>query len=232
MPTSVRTRKILLSDAARSYLDIEAAFLRRSGFEVMSAIDGPALLRMIETESPELCILDLSMPGLPGDEVVKRVRAATGRDGGPAFILVSAGGNDSFERCLASGADEVVTEPFSKEEFLKKAAALLRIPRRAHARMLLRFEVEGERAARIPFFGSSINLSKGGVLLESLEKVADATEIRMGFFLPGYPTRISCRGAVVRQEAAEGGFMRYGVRFTEITDADSQAIDEFVKRRE
>lgn len=231
MTSPPTARAIALSQSARDYLDLEAAFLRRAGFEVIVAADGPDMLAMIDRDAPELCILDVAMPGIAGDEIVKRVRSAQG-DHGPAFILVTTGGSENLERCLRSGADEVFTEPFRKEDLLRKAAALLRIPRRVHARVLIRFEVEGQAGSRIPFFGSSVNLSRGGILLETLEALEVGSELHLSFFLPGHPARITCRGSIVRGETAEGGFHRYGVRFQELGAPGVRAIEDFVKRRE
>lgn len=222
----------MLSEAARDFIDIEAAFLRRAGFDVLVASDGGHLLEMVEKESPALCVLDLEMTGVPGDEAIRRIREAKGRRAAPAFILVSAGGVDAYERCLKSGAEEIFTDPFKKEDLLRKAAALLRIPRRVHARVLVRFEVEGEQMARVPFFGSSVNVSRGGILLETLEKLELGRELRIGFFLPGYSARIGCRGSIVRHEPADGGFTRYGVAFGELKESDSNAIESFVRRRD
>ena len=102
-----QSHKILLSEAARAFIDLEAAFLRRAGFEVLVAGDGAQAMEIIERESPDLCVLDLAMGSLAGDEIVRRVRAKQSRHDPPHFILVSAGGAEGYERCLRSGADEV-----------------------------------------------------------------------------------------------------------------------------
>lgn len=225
------SRKIILSESMRDYIDLEAAFLRRAGFQVETALDGKSLMETIERDLPALCILDLETPGMAGDEIVQKVRAKHGKRSGPSFILVSAGGQGAYDRCMRAGADEVFCAPWRKEDLLRKAAALLRIPRRAFARVLVRFEIEGT-TGNVPFFGSSINLSRGGVLLEALEKIDIGSDLRLGFFLPGHPTRISCKGGVVRREFAEGGFLRYGIKFSELSEPDAEAVEDFVRRRD
>ncbi len=223
-------RKILLSESAEHFIDLEAAFLRRAGFEVIAVSTGQEMLDLLKGDDVDLCVVDAAMPGVAGDEIIRRARGDRSTRP-PRFILVSAGGSENYERCLQSGADEIFTHPFRRQDLLKKAAALLRIPRRAHARVLVRFEVEGERLSRVPFFGSSVNLSKSGVLLESLEKMELGTELRLGFFLPGQAGRITCRGSVVRREPAEAGFTRYGVRFVDLPSDASEALERFVHRR-
>ena len=226
-----RSRKILLSQAARDYIDLEAAFLRRAGFDVLVASDGLHMLDMVRDHAPELCIVDLAMEGLAGDEVVARIREMH-PDGGPAVMLVSPGGADSMERCLRSGADEVFAHPFLKETLLRKAAALLRIPRRVDERVLVRFEIEGLDPHHSPFFGSTVNISGGGVLLETVESLDVGSELRLGFFLPGHATRINCRSSVVRKETQEGGIHRYGLSFLEVADGDRRVIDGFVAQHD
>jgi len=223
-------RKILLSESANHFIDLEAAFLRRAGFEVISVGSGQEMIELLKRDDVDLCVVDAAMPGMSGAEIIRRARGDRSTRP-PRFILVSAGGSENYERCLQSGADEIFTHPFRREDLLKKAAALLRIPKRAHARVLVRFEVEGERLSRVPFFGSSVNLSRSGVLLESLEKLEMGTELRLGFFLPGQAARISCRGSVVRHEPVEAGFSRYGVQFLDLPSEATEAIERFVKRR-
>src|SRR5262245_66661168 len=76
-----RQYKVLLADDIKLELEIEKTFFQRSGFQVLTAADGPKALAMALTEKPDLVILDQVMPGLNGTDVCKllKARPETGR---------------------------------------------------------------------------------------------------------------------------------------------------------
>ncbi len=98
--------------------------LKRAGFDVRSAADGPAGLATAEESDPDLVLLDLMLPGMDGYEVAERLRA-TGRD--VAIIMVTALDTERDKvKGLDAGADDYITKPFSMEELLARVRANLR----------------------------------------------------------------------------------------------------------
>lgn len=82
--------------------------LERQGFRAIEAADGEAALAALERERPDAMLLDLSMPGVDGFEVLERLR---GRPDRPATIVVTAHPlRANVERALALGASEVVVK--------------------------------------------------------------------------------------------------------------------------
>lgn len=94
--------------------------LHREGYEVIRAYSGTEALMLLERTRPDLILLDLMMPGLPGEEVLTKV-------GNIPVIVVSAKvGIDDKVRLLLEGAADYVTKPFHIQELLARIAVQLR----------------------------------------------------------------------------------------------------------
>lgn len=102
--------------------------LEREGHRVDCAGDGEVALAHAEAHSPDLIVLDLSLPKLDGMEVLEQFR----KRGVEASVLVLTGRNelDARVRCLDLGADDCLLKPFSFSELTARIRALLR--RREH----------------------------------------------------------------------------------------------------
>jgi DNA-binding response OmpR family regulator len=98
--------------------------LRAEGYEVASATDGPSGLSMAESQSYDLIILDIMLPGMNGFEVCKRLRQA--RVTTPILILTAKSQEIDKVVGLELGADDYVTKPFGRRELLARVKAILR----------------------------------------------------------------------------------------------------------
>jgi DNA-binding response OmpR family regulator len=98
--------------------------LRYEGYEVFTAQDGEAGLRLHEAHKPDMLILDLMMPRLGGLELCRRLRAK----GVQTPILMLTARSEEADRVtgLDVGADDYVTKPFSVRELMARVRALLR----------------------------------------------------------------------------------------------------------
>jgi len=116
--------KILLIEDDRLIAESLVRTLRRLGYEVCHAADGAAGLRLALSEKPDLVILDLMLPDLPGEEVCRRLR----RRSNPTHVLALTA-RDALEdrvRGLDGGADDYVVKPFSFDELLARVRTLCR----------------------------------------------------------------------------------------------------------
>jgi len=94
-----------------------------TGYDVITASDGPSALETAQKEMPDLILLDIMLPGLSGFEVCRRLR-----DKGmqvPIIMLTARG--DEFDKLhgFEMGADDYVTKPFSTDELLARVKAVL-----------------------------------------------------------------------------------------------------------
>lgn len=115
--------RILIIEDNMEIHQMEKDLLGKSGYETVSAFSGTEALIYVEREAFDLIVLDLMLPGLPGDEVLKRIR----QESNTAILCVTA--VDSVEskvKLMKLGADDYLVKPFHYEEFLVRVEALLR----------------------------------------------------------------------------------------------------------
>jgi DNA-binding response OmpR family regulator len=104
--------------------DLVDIYLRREGFRVIQAGDGPSGLAAIDRERPRLAILDVGLPGtVDGLEVCRRLRAKATL---PVLMLTARDGEIDRILGLELGADDYVTKPFSPRELVARVKAILR----------------------------------------------------------------------------------------------------------
>ncbi|MDI3299610.1 MAG: response regulator transcription factor [Bacillota bacterium] len=115
--------RVLVVDDEAPIRRVVRAYLEREGHEVLEAADGDEAWRLSREARPDLVVLDLLLPGVPGLELCRRIRAA-GRTG---VILLTARGEEADRVAgLRLGADDYVTKPFSPAELAARVEAVLR----------------------------------------------------------------------------------------------------------
>ncbi|MDP8977567.1 MAG: response regulator transcription factor [Actinomycetota bacterium] len=115
--------KILVVEDEPALADALEYGLSAEGFEVVLAGNGEGSLRLFERERPDLVLLDLMLPGLPGTEVCKRIRAVSAV---PIIMLTARDSEVDTVVGLELGADDYMTKPFSMRELTARARAVLR----------------------------------------------------------------------------------------------------------
>lgn len=115
--------RILIIEDEESYRDATSFMLRKEGFEVFEAADGAAGLALYDTHGADLVLLDVMMPGMPGTEVCRQLRAR-----GPVGIVMVTARDSEIDKVvgLELGADDYVTKPFSHRELVARIRAVLR----------------------------------------------------------------------------------------------------------
>jgi two-component system, OmpR family, response regulator ResD len=121
--TAVAQRRVLVVDDEPMVVDVLRRYLLRDGFAVDVARDGAAALAEVARHSPDLVILDLTLPSMDGLEVCRSLRLA----GKVAILMVMARGEvEDRIRGLGMGADDYVVKPFSPSEIVARVHAILR----------------------------------------------------------------------------------------------------------
>jgi two-component system response regulator ResD len=118
---------ILIIDDEEHIVELVKLYLAREGFETHEAYDGPSALELFHAEPPELVILDLMLPGLPGTEVCKEIRKSS-----DVPILMLTAKDDIVDKVVGFeiGADDYLTKPFQPKELVARVKALQRRARR------------------------------------------------------------------------------------------------------
>ena len=117
------SKKILVVDDEKPISDIIKFNLEKEGYEVVVAFDGEEALEKVESEKPDLLVLDLMLPKVDGLEVAKQVRAKY-----TTPIIMATAKDSELDKVLGLelGADDYVTKPFSNRELVARVKANLR----------------------------------------------------------------------------------------------------------
>jgi two-component system KDP operon response regulator KdpE len=115
--------RILVVDDDPQILRAVRTNLQVRGNEVLTAPNGETALDLLQGESVDLLLLDLSLPGIDGQEVIGRVRAWSKV---PIVVLSVREQQSEKVRALEAGADDYVTKPFGVAELLARVSAVLR----------------------------------------------------------------------------------------------------------
>ena len=117
------SRSILVVDDEAGLLEIASAYLRRDGFTVRTAATGQRALDSVVTQMPDLVVLDLMLPDVPGEEVCASLRRYSAV---PILMLTAKAAEVDRLRGLALGADDYLVKPFSPRELVARVRAILR----------------------------------------------------------------------------------------------------------
>ncbi|MEI3842840.1 MULTISPECIES: response regulator transcription factor [Microbacterium] len=115
--------RILLVEDEPDLADPLAYLLRREGYEVEIAEDGPAALAAFRESGADVVLLDLMLPGMPGTEVCRQIRATSTV---PIIMLTAKDSEVDIVVGLELGADDYITKPYSSRELLARMRAVLR----------------------------------------------------------------------------------------------------------
>jgi DNA-binding response OmpR family regulator len=114
---------VLVVDDDPTVREVLSLYLRRDGYRVTEAADGPRALEQAAGDPPRLVVLDLMLPGLSGLEVFRRLRSQAEI---PVIILTARGEEADRVAGLEIGADDYVAKPFSPRELAARVTAVLR----------------------------------------------------------------------------------------------------------
>ncbi|HZI98239.1 MAG TPA: response regulator transcription factor [Actinomycetales bacterium] len=129
--------RILVVEDEESFSDPLSYLLRKEGYEVAVAETGTAALEDFDRHGADLVLLDLMLPGTPGTEVCRQLRA---RSSVPVIMLTAKDSEIDKVVGLELGADDYVTKPYSSRELVARVRAVLR--RRAEPDELVPATVE------------------------------------------------------------------------------------------
>src|ERR1700716_2582398 len=99
------------------------AYLERDGLGVLSTGSGAEAISLAAHGDPDLIVLDLRLPDVPGEEVAREIRLPPDI---PILMLTAKAGEDDRIAGLELGADDYLTKPFSPRELVLRAQAILR----------------------------------------------------------------------------------------------------------
>jgi DNA-binding response OmpR family regulator len=118
-------KKILIADDEPNIVISLEFLMQRNGFEVKTAGDGEAALRLVNEFRPDLILLDIMLPLKSGYEVCQKIRENPDVSGMKIVMITAKGRDIEVAKGLAVGADAYITKPFSTQDLLDQVKQLL-----------------------------------------------------------------------------------------------------------
>ncbi|HEX6581787.1 MAG TPA: response regulator transcription factor [Actinomycetota bacterium] len=149
---------ILVVDDEQKIRDLVRSYLELEGYSVLVADTGARALESASRSNPDLVVLDLGLPDLPGEEVAQTLRAASNV---PIIMLTAKAGEDDRVAGLRLGADDYLAKPFSPRELVARVEAVLR-------------RANGSRPHRLSFDDGRLEIDR-----DSWEVVLDGSAVEL-----------------------------------------------------
>ena len=180
--------RILVVEDEPSLREVVSLYLRRAGYRVTEAGDGPTAQAWLAHETADLVVLDVMLPGVDGLEIARQLRA----QGDTAIILLTARRAEPDRIAgLELGADDYVVKPFSPQELVSRVRAVLRRARPSAA-------PTGQEPA-LTFDAIQIDPGKRLVTVRDEEKALTAKEFDLLWHLARHPRQVFTREQLLEQ---------------------------------
>lgn len=170
-------QKVLIADDEAPIREILKIYCEKEGFDVIEAADGAEAILKVQSEKPDIIILDIMMPVLDGLEVCKQVRKMSDI---PIIMLTAKDDDDDRILGLEIGADDYITKPFNNREVIARVKAVLR---RSSA---VKKDEAGGRS-HIEYRGLSIDMEKYQVIAFGKKMTFTAKEMELLWCLASNP---------------------------------------------
>ncbi|EEB35448.1 response regulator receiver domain protein [Anaerococcus hydrogenalis DSM 7454] len=115
--------KILLIEDEKGISKIMKSYLEKEDYKVFQAFDGKEGLEIFESEDIDLVLLDLMIPKISGEDLIKEIR---NKSNVPVIMVTAKVSEDDIVNGLKLGADDYVTKPFSPKELMQRIKTVLR----------------------------------------------------------------------------------------------------------
>lgn len=221
-------RRILVVDDAPMFRELESLFLARSG-RVLTAEDGAEALEIAHRESPDVIVTDLSMPGMRGDQLCRRVKADPDLCRTPVIIVTGCDDGEEHELAVRAGADDVLEKPVNRLSLIQAVNHFLWLAMRGLVRVPLQTDVR-IAADQSEAWGRSLNISRGGMFVELPASAPEpATEMQLEFQLPETDLTLAPTAKVVWRRRIVGDRPPgVGLQFLKLDHAAARTLDEYV----
>lgn len=177
-----QAKRILVVEDEKKISDVIAAYLDREGYAVTVTASGREAVAIADTLHPDLVVLDLMLPDLPGETVCRELRS---RSDVPIIMVTARTSEEERVGGLAMGADDYLTKPFSPRELVARVRSILR-----------RAGGEGQFLADVSSFNDGrlvIDHTRHEVKVDGKPVQLTANEFKLLSTLARYPGRVYSR---------------------------------------
>ena len=198
---------------------------RSPDLSIIGARSGEEVLELHREHQASLLILDVLMPGVPAEEICRRVRADPVMRKVSLIVIGTAASMAALKRC---GANRSFLRPLDQEDFLGAVRSLIEVAARKDYRVLVGVHISGT-VRSTPFFGRSENISSTGILFSTNRRLDVGDRPELSLVLPGQG-QVHVVSEILRAEPDPGKHPKYGARFIDPSHQAHQMIEAFIRR--
>jgi len=177
--------RILVVDDEIPLTEVISAYLINAGYFVDAANDGRSALELFDNREYDLIILDLMLPDIQGEEIIRRIRQ---RSNVPVIMLTAKTDEDDVVSGLKLGADDYITKPFSMKVLLARVESVLR-----------RSKDDAPKTSILRIGDIEIDFSDGSVYKNKNRVNLTPTEFKLLSFLASNPGKTYSREELLRK---------------------------------
>jgi len=177
--------RILVVDDEIPLTEVISAYLINAGYFVDAANDGRSALELFDNREYDLIILDLMLPDIQGEEIIRRIRQ---RSNVPVIMLTAKTDEDDVVSGLKLGADDYITKPFSMKVLLARVESVLR-----------RSKDDAPKTSILRIGDIEIDFSDGSVYKNKERVNLTPTEFKLLSFLASNPGKTYSREELLRK---------------------------------
>jgi DNA-binding response OmpR family regulator len=170
---------VLVVDDEPIVREVVVRYLEREGYRTLEAADGDRARQLLESDAPNLVVLDVMLPGTDGLELCRWIRSHSDL---PVIMLTARGEEADRIVGLELGADDYITKPFSPRELAARVRTVLR-----------RAESQPGKDERLVFDGLVIDAGAREVTRNERRLRLTAKEFDLLWFLASHPRRVFSR---------------------------------------
>lgn len=173
--------KIMIVDDDKHIAELISLYLKKEGYDTLEIYDGMEAVERVSSYLPQLCLLDLMLPGMDGYQVCTEIRK---KHSIPIIMLTAKG--ETFDKVLGLelGADDYMVKPFDPKELVARVKAVLR---RSEQRTMQ------EEKEILRFSNLEINVSNYSVMYYNNTLEFPPKEFELLFFLAKHPNQVFTR---------------------------------------
>jgi phosphate regulon transcriptional regulator PhoB len=196
-PIMVR-KKILIVDDEKDIVELIAYNLEQEGFAVSKAFDGRKAWELVNAGKPDLVILDLMMPAVPGMDVCRMIRRQDSTANLPIIMLTAK--SDPVDKILGLevGADDYLTKPFHVRELIARVRAVLRRSER---------KPDDDLPESFDFKGLHVDFKSYQITVNGLPVELSSREFKLLRFFIGHPGRVYSREQLLDRVWGDDAFV-------------------------
>jgi DNA-binding response OmpR family regulator len=176
---------VLVVDDEPIVREVVVGYLQREGFRTLEAADGHRAKEILESDPPNIVLLDVMLPGPDGLELCRWIRS---RSKLPVIMVTARGEEADRIVGLELGADDYVTKPFSPRELAARVRTVLR-----------RAEPQSNGEERLSFDGLTLDAGTREVLRDGKPVRLTAKEFDLLWFMASHPRRVFSRDDLMRR---------------------------------